>query len=146
MRLSIFHMKLIHTLVFAVLSACVVYTLYSGIFNHVTHWTWLAVVIVLGEDIILKANDWRCPLTTVAEKSSAASGSVTDIFLPSGSRTVCSRFVGSRSLSPAYSLWLAGWRGDSALPRSTVCEIGPTSWRSVLVQSRTIIGNSILEG
>ena len=82
MRLSIFHMKLIHTLVFAVLSACVVYTLYSGIFNHVTHWTWLAVVIVLGEGIILKANGWRCPLTTVAEKLGAASGSVTDIFLP----------------------------------------------------------------
>ena len=81
-KLTIFHVKLIHTLIFWLLSACVLYVLYTGIADHITTWTWVAVGLVLLESVILAASGWTCPLTLLAERLGAVRGSVTDIFLP----------------------------------------------------------------
>ncbi len=82
MRLTVVHVKAIHTLIFVVLSGCVLYVIASGAFNRITHWTWVAVVAIVLEGMILLVFRGRCPLTTVAERLGASDGSVSDIFLP----------------------------------------------------------------
>lgn len=81
-RLTIFHVKVIHTLIFWVLSACVLYVLFSGIADRVTTWTWIAAGLVLLESVVLAASGWTCPLTILTERLGAVRGSVADIFLP----------------------------------------------------------------
>jgi hypothetical protein len=81
-RITIFQIKLVHTLVFWVLSACTVYALYCGVAGRITAWTWAAVALLLVESVVLAASGWTCPLTLLAERRGALRGSVTDIFLP----------------------------------------------------------------
>jgi hypothetical protein len=81
-KLTIFHVKVIHTIIFWFLSACVLYSLFSGIAGELTTWTWIAVGLVLLESIVLAASGWTCPLTILTERLGAARGSVADIFLP----------------------------------------------------------------
>jgi hypothetical protein len=82
MQLTILYIKVVHTVVFAVLSACVIYVVVSGAFNRITFWTWAAIVAIVVEGLILAASGGRCPLTIVAERLGAANGTVSDIFLP----------------------------------------------------------------
>jgi hypothetical protein len=81
-RLTILHVKVIHTLIFWVLSACVLYALFSGVADTITIWTWVAVGLVALESVVLAVSGWTCPLTILTERLGAARGSVTDIFLP----------------------------------------------------------------
>ena len=82
MRITIFQIKLAHTLVFWFLSLCVLYALFSGIADRVNGWTWAAVGLLLVESVVLAASSWTCPLTILAERQGAERGSVSDIFLP----------------------------------------------------------------
>lgn len=82
MNKTIFLIKVVHTLIFWILSACVLYALFSGITGGITTWTWIAVGLLLLESVVLVASGWTCPLTILAERSGAVRGSVTDIFLP----------------------------------------------------------------
>jgi hypothetical protein len=82
MRLKVVHIKAIHTAIFVVLSCGVTYVLVSGATNRITRWTWIAVVAIVVEGLVLVASGGRCPLTTVAERLGANHGSVSDIFLP----------------------------------------------------------------
>ena len=82
MTLTILHVKVIHTIIFWILSASVLYALYSGVADSITTWTWVAVGLVLVESVVLAAYGWTCPLTILTEHLGAARGSVTDIFLP----------------------------------------------------------------
>jgi hypothetical protein len=82
MKITILHIKMIHTLIFWVLSLCVIYSLLSGILGHITVWTWVAVGLVLVESVILMLSGWTCPLTLLAERLGAVRGSVADLFLP----------------------------------------------------------------
>jgi hypothetical protein len=81
-RISIFQIKLVHTIIFWVLSGCVVYTLVSALLDRITVWTWVAVGLLLVESVVLAVAGWVCPLTLLAERQGAARGSVADIFLP----------------------------------------------------------------
>ncbi len=82
MKLTLLQIKIVHTVIFWVLSACVLYALYSGISGRLSAWTWVAVGLLLGESVVLIASGWTCPLTILAERQGAARGSVADIFLP----------------------------------------------------------------
>jgi hypothetical protein len=82
MKITITQIKVVHTLIFWVLSLCVVYALLSGILGYITLWTWIAVGLVLIESVILSVSGWTCPLTLLAERLGAERGSVSDIFLP----------------------------------------------------------------
>jgi len=81
-RVTIFQIKVAHTVIFWVLSLCVVYALYSGLADRVTFWTWVAVGLLLIESVVLLVSGWICPLTLLAERQGAQRGSVADIFLP----------------------------------------------------------------
>jgi len=81
-RLTVLHVKLVHTAIFVVLSACVLQVLASGLAGQISVWTWCAVGAIVVEGVVLLANGGKCPLTAVAERLGAADGSVSDIFLP----------------------------------------------------------------
>ncbi len=81
-KLTILHVKLIHTGIFWFLSACVLYALFSGIADKITTWTWIAVGLGMIEGAVLAASGWTCPLTILTERLGAVRGSVADIFLP----------------------------------------------------------------
>ena len=82
LRITIFQIKLVHTIIFWVLSLCVAYALFSGVTNRLTVWTWIAVGLLLVESVVLVASGWTCPLTILAERQGALRGSVADLFLP----------------------------------------------------------------
>ena len=81
-RISILWIKIVHTVIFWILSACVLYALFSGLADRITTWTWIAVGLLLLESVVLVASGWTCPLTILAEREGAPRGSVADIFLP----------------------------------------------------------------
>lgn len=79
---AIFAIKLVHSVIFWILSACVLLIVEGAVAGRATAWTWLAVGLVAAESIVLAAFRWTCPLTVLAERLGAERGSVTDIFLP----------------------------------------------------------------
>jgi hypothetical protein len=81
-RITIFQIKLVHTVIFWILSACVLYAVYSGVAGRITAWTWIAVGLLLVESVVLALFRWTCPLTILAERQGAVQGSVADLFLP----------------------------------------------------------------
>ena len=81
-HLTVFQIQLVHTVIFSVLSACVVCALFSGIADRITVWTWVAVGLLLVESVVLVAFRWTCPLTILAERRGALRGEVADTFLP----------------------------------------------------------------
>lgn len=107
MKVTIFQIKLVHTLVFWVLSSCVLYSLYSGVAGCLTTWTWVAVGLVLIESVVLAACGGTCPLTILAERQGALSGSVTDIFLP---KWFADRIFPVCGTLYVVALGLIGWR------------------------------------
>ncbi len=74
--------KAIHTLVWALVEAAMVYLLVTGVAGRTDRRTAVAGAIVGGESLVFLANGARCPLTDVAEALGADKGSVTDIYLP----------------------------------------------------------------
>jgi hypothetical protein len=82
MTITIFQIKLVHTVIFWVRSVCVLYSLFSAVADRITIWTWVAVGLLLVESVVLVVSGWTCPLTILAERRGAEHGSVTDIFLP----------------------------------------------------------------
>ncbi len=79
---KLFLIKLIHTTIFLLMSACVFYILYSGITKNY-YWTvFLAIGAIFIEGIIVILNNWQCPLTNLARKYGDEKGLVTDMFFP----------------------------------------------------------------
>ena len=107
MKITIFQIKLVHSIIFWVLSACVVFSLYSGVTGRITRLTWVAVGLILVETAALALSGWRCPLTILAERKGALHGSVTDIFLPRRIAGMTFPLCGSMFV---ISLLLIAWR------------------------------------
>lgn len=82
MKISVLQIKVIHTIIFWVLSGCVLHTLWSGISGTIDAWTWVAVGLLLLECVVLACFRGTCPLTILAERQGAVRGAVTDLFLP----------------------------------------------------------------
>ena len=74
--------KVFHTLVWLSIESCVVYVLYEGFAGRTGRRAGVAGAVVAGEVLVFAANGFRCPLTDLAERHSADSGSVTDLYLP----------------------------------------------------------------
>ena len=79
---KVFTIKLVHSVIFFFMVACLCYILYCGIARRYD-WTLLvALGAICLEGLALLFNRGKCPFTDLAEKYGAASGTVTDIFLP----------------------------------------------------------------
>jgi hypothetical protein len=74
--------KVFHTLVWLSIESCVVYVLYEGFAGRTGRRVGVAGAVVAGEALIFTANGFRCPLTDLAERHGADSGSVTELYLP----------------------------------------------------------------
>ena len=79
---KLFTIKLIHTAIWVFFVAIIFYVLYSGIANDVTIYTWIAIVLVIGEGLSLLIFKMFCPLTLIARKYSNSEKDNFDIFLP----------------------------------------------------------------
>jgi len=74
--------KVIHTLIWLFFVCLIFYILYSGIFNKINSYTWIAIGLVIGEGIVLVLFRMLCPLTVLARKYSDSTKENFDIFLP----------------------------------------------------------------
>ena len=82
MRVSLFQIEVVHTAIFFILSACVLFLLHSAVAGPITVWTWVALGLVTAETIVLALSGWQCPLTVLAERMGAKEPGVADLFLP----------------------------------------------------------------
>ena len=79
---KIFAVKLVHSVIFLFMVACLVYILYCAITGRYD-WTLLIALIAISiEGLVLLVNHGQCPFTGLARKYGDPNGSVTDIFLP----------------------------------------------------------------
>jgi hypothetical protein len=74
--------KAIHTAVWVSIESCVAYVLWAGITGRTDKRVGVAAAVVAGESLVFAGNGFRCPLTELATRYGAESGSVTDIYLP----------------------------------------------------------------
>ena len=82
MSRTVFYIKLIHSLLFFLIGICTIYVFIAAVMDYITWLTWLAFWVAIVELLALAFNEWRCPLTDLAEKKGAEIGSVADLFLP----------------------------------------------------------------
>lgn len=74
--------KAVHTVAWASVEACVAYLLWAGLAGRTDKRAAAAAAVVVGETLVFAGNGFRCPLTELATRYGAQSGSVTDIYLP----------------------------------------------------------------
>jgi hypothetical protein len=74
--------KAVHTAAWASIEFCVGYLVWSGLRGRSDRRAAAAAAVVIGECLGFAADGFRCPLTGLAERAGATSGSVTDIYLP----------------------------------------------------------------
>lgn len=74
--------KWIHSIIWLFFVVVIFYILYSGISNDINSYTWIGIVLILMEGIVLLVFKMFCPLTILARKYSDSSKSNFDIFLP----------------------------------------------------------------
>ena len=72
----------VHTLIFLVMGGLLLGFLFEVITDRITPLTWIAVVVLLLEGVVLMLNGWRCPLGTYAEQVGAIKTSESDMLLP----------------------------------------------------------------
>jgi len=75
--------KAVHTAAFAAISGALVVFACEGVRGRHGRLARAAASIGFAESIVFASNNQVCPLTPLAEQLGAASGSVTDIYLPS---------------------------------------------------------------
>jgi hypothetical protein len=68
--------------VFLVELVAILWLVVTGITGRRGRSVGVAAVLVAAECVVFVVNDGICPLTPLAERNGAASGSVSDIFLP----------------------------------------------------------------
>ena len=80
--LTLVAVKVVHTVIWALVEAAVVYLLFTGVAKRSDRKAAIAGAVVAIEGVVYLANGARCPFTGLAESLGAESGSVTDIYLP----------------------------------------------------------------
>lgn len=74
--------KILHTVIWAFFVVVIFYVLYSGITDTINRYTWIGILVVIGEGITLAIFNKFCPLTLIARKYSDSQKDNFDIFLP----------------------------------------------------------------
>ena len=102
--------RAVHTAAWASIEFCVGYLLWSGARGRSDRRAAAAAAVVAGECLVFAADGFRCPLTGLAERAGATSGSVTDIYLPTW-------FAKNLPAIHVPLLMLIGWLHRRALHR-----------------------------
>lgn len=74
--------KIIHTIIWAVMAAASFYILYAGVFGIFNLFLYVSLFLLIGESLVLLFNKWVCPLTPLAMKYTADREPDFDIYLP----------------------------------------------------------------
>jgi len=74
--------KLLHSLIWIFFVAVILYIVYCGVFDHITRFTWVAILLIVFEGLVLLIFKYYCPLTLIARKYSDSQKDNFDIFLP----------------------------------------------------------------
>ena len=74
--------KFVHTLIWLVFVAAILYVCYAGAFDRVDSLVWWCVGAVVFEGILLLINKWKCPLTSLAYKYTDERTTGFDIYIP----------------------------------------------------------------
>lgn len=74
--------KVMHTVIWAVMVAAIFYILYSGWSGEISSLTYAAIGLHVVEATVLLVNNWVCPLTPMARKYSNSDNANFDIYLP----------------------------------------------------------------
>jgi hypothetical protein len=106
----------VHTVAWFSIESCVGYLLWSGVTGRSDRRAGAAAAVVAGECLVFAAGGFRCPLTGLAERAGATSGSVTDIYLPAW-------FARNLPAIHVPLLMLTGWLHGRALHRRHVQEL-----------------------
>jgi hypothetical protein len=103
----------VHTAAWFSIEFCVGYLLWSGATDRSDRRAGVAAAVVAGECLVFTADGFRCPMTGLAEAAGAASGSVSDIYLPAW-------FARNLPAIHLPLLVLIGWLHEDNLRRSRV--------------------------
>lgn len=103
--------RIVHTAIFVVLSACVLAVVHAGATGVATSVTAVAIAAIVVEGAALLVCRGRCPLTVLAERHGAADGAVADIFLPKWFADRIFPICGSLFLLGCLLLAWRLWRG-----------------------------------
>ncbi|OGN99627.1 MAG: hypothetical protein A2Y90_01870 [Chloroflexi bacterium RBG_13_52_12] len=79
---KVFAVKLVHSVIFFFMVACLCYILYCAIVRRYDWSLLFALGAVSVEGLVLLLNHGKCPFTDLARKYGDPNGSVTDLFLP----------------------------------------------------------------
>ncbi|MBS1493543.1 MAG: hypothetical protein JST55_08530 [Bacteroidetes bacterium] len=74
--------KSVHTFIWLVMTCAnflAFYFAYIGMFDM---WFWIPCLLIVSEIFIILFNNWRCPITPIAEKYTTDRKSNFDIYLP----------------------------------------------------------------
>jgi len=74
--------KLVHTIIWCIFVAAILYVLYAGIFDKVSIWTWICIGLVFIEGAVLLICKGKCPFTILGYKYADNPQVGFDIFLP----------------------------------------------------------------
>ena len=74
--------KVVHTVIWAVLSAVIFFLLYAVITDRLDYWFWWGLGLVGIEVLTLLVFGMSCPLTVLARRLSSSQRANFDIFLP----------------------------------------------------------------
>lgn len=74
--------KLLHTVIWAVMAAAILHILYSGLVGRLNLLTWISIALALGECVVIVINKWQCPLTPIAAQHTVNRAPNFDIYLP----------------------------------------------------------------
>src|SRR5688572_16874476 len=74
--------KSIHSSIWLIMVAMIVFILWCGITSTISIYTWLSISAVIGESLVLLLFKGSCPLTIVARKYSDSTKENFDIYLP----------------------------------------------------------------
>jgi Mg2+/citrate symporter len=105
--------KAFHTAVFFSVAGAIAMVVWDGLRQRPRRLTAGAVGVAVVESVVFASNNLVCPLTPLAEDLGAASGSVTDIYLPdSVSRRIPIVSVIALALGIALNLRARRLRGE----------------------------------
>ena len=74
--------KIIHTIIWAIMVAAILYILYCGLTNQFNLLLWISIGLIFLEGLALLLNKWRCPLTSIAAQYTPDRTDNFDIYLP----------------------------------------------------------------
>lgn len=74
--------KAVHTVIWIVMSASNFLAFYFAFIGRFDAWFWIPCLLIVSVIFIILFNNWRCPITPIAEKYTEDRKSNFDIYLP----------------------------------------------------------------